>query len=586
MNLKDTTMHSCSDVLHEYFGYSTFRPGQQEIIETFLTNRDCLVLLPTGGGKSLCYQIPALMKAGVALIVSPLISLMKDQVDRLQKQGVYAVAWNSNTPSGEDEKIIEDCRAGRIKMLYVSPERLLSLNSAFLNAVPWSFIAIDEAHCVSQWGHDFRPEYAKIGQLRKLLPALPFLALTATADEHTRVDIIKQLKMTNPAVFVGSFDRPNLSLNVRSDKSEAIRHEELTNIVHSRSDVSGIIYCSTRKTTEELSKQLRNSGIRCRPYHAGMSLADRNKIQDLFLSGQIPLVCATIAFGMGIDKADIRYIVHYNLPRNMESYYQEIGRAGRDGNASDTFLFYREKDVRLLRRFALESGRVELNLKKLENMIRYVYSSGCRRSYLLKTFGEIYTGKCDNCDRCRSPRKTENSGQAGNTKINELKNLRSRLARKLRISEMEIASEQLLEKISRIKPTEAGTIILMREINLKWMELYGKEVLESLIIEHPVPEQRKLDPKAYKCWMLHMSGYSVAQISTEFKRQERTIATYLKKVQNIDLPVQVNKLASTADLNLLKIGLARGYRMNELFNFTGERIDKKTIEVILHELRK
>ncbi len=584
MKVSKMTLVSCRDVLHEYFGYENFRPGQEEIIQAFLAGSDCLVLMPTGGGKSLCYQIPALMKSGVALIVSPLISLMKDQVDQLKRRGVYAVAWNSNTPSGEDEQIIEDCRAGLVSLLYVSPERLLALNTGFLQSVPWSFIAIDEAHCVSQWGHDFRPEYAKIGKIRKLLPELPYLALTATADFHTRKDIEVQLSLKKPKIFISSFDRPNLSLDVRSDRGDEIRKRELFQIVQSRRQSSGIIYCSTRKTTEELAFKFKEAGFPCGSYHAGMSLKDRNKIQDQFLSGHLPLVCATIAFGMGIDKPDIRYVIHYNLPRNMESYYQEIGRAGRDGLPSETFLFYRQRDTQLLRRFAMESGRVELNLKKLEVMIDYVHTETCRRHFLLGVFGEKGQAVCNNCDRCKTGRvKTAvvQSNPLNQSLFHELIDLRKGLAKKNGITEDEICSLETLQKISKVPTSRLGNIMYIKGINLKWMNQFGEVFLNYLIYSDANFKSIKFTSQAFKCWIMHMEGKSISEISRSMNRKPSTVCTHLDAMKEFGFSIELNYLINNSDLKILKTGLSRGYNKKELHEFMQEKLDKKLIDLIL-----
>ena len=369
-------------ILKSYFGYDSFRANQEEIINTTLHQQDCLVLMPTGGGKSICYQIPAIAMQGTAVIISPLISLMKDQVESLKVNGIEAAALNSGNSFSTDTIIRRKCLDGTLKLLYISPEKLLNEIPLLLKQMTISMFAIDEAHCISQWGHDFRPEYTQLDILHQEFPEVPIIALTATADKITRQDIIKQLKLKNPRVFISSFDRPNLNLTVKRGYSTKEKDNYLLNFIKARPLESGIVYCLSRKTTEKVAKHLKEKGIRCDVYHAGLSQQDRDKAQLNFQKDDVQVICATIAFGMGIDKSNVRWVIHYNMPKSIESFYQEIGRAGRDGAPADTVLFYSLADVVQLSLFAKESGQMEINQDKLRQMQNYAESNICRRRIL------------------------------------------------------------------------------------------------------------------------------------------------------------------------------------------------------------
>lgn len=389
------------DVLLKVFGFDAFRVPQEEIIATVLEGRDVFVLMPTGGGKSICYQVPALMKSGTALVVSPLISLMQDQVQALRLNGVAASFLNSSLSAKDATEVMRSLRAGELKLLYVAPER--AMMPEFLRdieQIPLSLVAIDEAHCVSQWGHDFRPEYVQLGELRTRFPEVPFLALTATADGHTREDIVERLRLNKAREFVAGFDRPNIRYLIRH-KSDA--EQQLLEFLQTRREESGIVYCLSRKRVESVAEALRKHGIDAAAYHAGLNQEERRRVQAAFTKDELKVVVATVAFGMGIDKPNVRFVVHYDMPKNVEGYYQETGRAGRDGLPSDALMLYGASDAITARRLITmgeNPAQIQIELAKLGSMITIAEALTCRRQLLLRYFGEMKSEPCGNCDIC------------------------------------------------------------------------------------------------------------------------------------------------------------------------------------------
>jgi ATP-dependent DNA helicase RecQ len=406
--------------LKKHFGYDQFRPLQREIIEDALAGGDVFVLMPTGGGKSLCFQLPALMRQGLTIVVSPLIALMKDQVDALQTSGIPATYLNSTLSREEAKARWRGLHRGEYRMLYVAPERLM-LDAFLERALNWDIaqFAIDEAHCISEWGHDFRPEYRELKKLRKHLPDVPMMALTATATERVRADIIKELKLRDPRAYVASFNRPNLTYRV---VPKTAAYDQLLAFIHSRDKDSGIVYCASRKSTESVAQRLNEAGVAAKPYHAGLTNAERTKHQDAFLRDDVRVITATIAFGMGINKPNVRFVVHYDLPKNIESYYQETGRAGRDGLPSECVLLFSPGDVAKQLHFIDEKTESEARIARaqLQQMVHYAETRECRRTVLLNYFGESYPFNadsvdghgpplhttCENCDNCLQPRET------------------------------------------------------------------------------------------------------------------------------------------------------------------------------------
>ncbi len=393
------TTPTIKDLLKTNFGYDQFLPNQEKIIQNVLKGNDTLAIMPTGGGKSLCFQLPALALSGTAIVVSPLIALMKDQVDALRSNGISAAYFNSSQPQEEQQKTLSDLQAGKLKLFYVAPESIFLLEDT-LHRIDINLFAIDEAHCISSWGHDFRPAYTRLGSLKEQFPQIPLIALTATADSATQDDITKQLAIPKAKKFIASFDRPNLYLDVRPGQK---RIQQILQFLKSHREESGIIYCLSRKSTQSVADKLLAAGYDAKAYHAGLSSEERSNIQESFVNDRTAIIVATIAFGMGIDKSNVRWVIHYNMPKNIEGYYQEIGRSGRDRLPAHTLLFYSFADVVQLRKFAEGSPTEEYQLAKLERMQQFAEALSCRRRALLGYFGEHLQEDCGNCDICKNP---------------------------------------------------------------------------------------------------------------------------------------------------------------------------------------
>ena len=399
----DKLKRKASGLLKKFYGYSSFLPLQYEVIKCVIEGNDAVVLMPTGGGKSICFQIPALLLEGCTIVVSPLLALMKDQVDTLQSHGIPAAAINSNQSEQFNREVAEQVFAGRIKLLYISPERLLAELDSWSASMKISLIAIDEAHCISQWGHDFRIEYTRLSILKSRFPNVPIMALTATADRLTRDDIVKQLSIPDAKLFITSFDRKNISLRVIRNMSGNDKFRMMVKFIESHKGDSGIIYCMRRADTEKLAAKLLQIGYNAAAYHAGLDTDIKEKVQTDFLNDDLQIVCATVAFGMGINKSNVRWVIHNNMPKNMECYYQEIGRAGRDGMPAEAIMFYSFSDVAALMNLAKQSSNADVETDKIRRMQQYAESSVCRRRILLSYFNERFDHDCGNCDVCMDP---------------------------------------------------------------------------------------------------------------------------------------------------------------------------------------
>jgi ATP-dependent DNA helicase RecQ len=504
--------------LKKYFGYDSFRPMQAEIIESVYAGDDVVVLMPTGGGKSICYQVPAVTTEGICVVVSPLISLMKDQVEALRANGVEAAFLNSSLMAAEQRQVEDDLFNGRLQLLYVSPEKITSRDFLpLLQQAKVNLFAIDEAHCISSWGHDFRPEYTQLKFIKEAFPEVPIIALTATADKLTRKDIESQLGLKDPRRFVASFDRPNLTLEVRSGQK---RIEQIVAFIRERPDQSGIIYCLSRKNTEDVAAKLLRNGFKADFYHAGMPDRDRSRVQEGFIRDEIPIICATVAFGMGIDKSNVRWVIHYNLPKNIESYYQEIGRSGRDGVKADTLLFYSYADLALLRDLLSknESDQTEFKLAKLDRMYQYASAQICRRRMLLSYFGEDRKEDCGNCDVCKNPPQYFDGTVLAQKALSAIARLREQVGVNLLIDVLRGSNrrEIYFKNYHQIKTYGAGKDLSYQE----WRE-YLEQLLNQGLLEvaHDQHNVLKLTPASREV-LFEGREVQLVKVETLKKRQE------------------------------------------------------------------
>lgn len=475
------TAMTALQALHKYFGYTEFRHQQQAIVQQVLDGGDALVLMPTGGGKSLCYQLPAVLLGGLTVVISPLIALMKDQVDALNINGIPAAFINSSQSPGEQQDIVSRLKSGEIKLLYLAPERLFGSESrlvTFLKTLNVSLIAIDEAHCISHWGHDFRPEYLMLSSFKTEFPKTPVIALTATADDLTRKDIREKLALHQPKEFVSSFNRPNISYKVSPKKDN---YNQLLNFLDEHKEDSGIIYCLSRQNTEDLAANLQKEGYAAKAYHAGLDNETKARNQDQFLRDEVKIMVATIAFGMGINKSNVRYVVHYDLPKNIEGYYQETGRAGRDGLPSEALLFYSAGDAFKLQRFARVDGNEEqsrIMLKKLDDMVKFCQLQTCRRQYLMHYFNEQFPDHCGSCDVCLTEFKKIDGTVIAQKALSAVYRLNQRFGTNYVIDLLRGSrSEKIREEHKQLKTYGIGTDLSKAE----WQRYIGQLVIQGYL---------------------------------------------------------------------------------------------------------
>lgn len=552
------------ELLKKHFGYEEFRPMQAEIVEHCLAGRDALVLMPTGGGKSLCYQLPALALPGLTIVVSPLIALMKDQVDALRANGIAAAFLNSSLSSEEATQIEEQAARGELKLLYLAPERIaMPQTQYFLQTLKVSLFAIDEAHCISEWGHDFRPDYRTLRVLRQWFPQTPVIALTATANARVRDDILKQLGLENGRVFQSSFNRPNLIYRVIPKKRALDR---LLLELRARPNQAAIVYCFSRKGTEKTAADLRENGVNAAAYHAGLAAPERTRVQEAFIRDQISVIVATVAFGMGIDKPDVRLVVHMDLPKSVEGYYQETGRAGRDGLPSDCLLFYsggdRFKHEFFIREMSDPNEQARAR-RQLNDITAYAEGERCRRAYLLRYFGEtLATANCAGCDVCLPPQVLAAPPRAETQEFDQelfesLRVLRRMLAQEQGVPPYVIFGDRTLQEMARTYPQRMETMSEVFGVGREKLARYGSSFLE-IVCKHAAakgiaadaytpPVQVQTARRAVPQTVLKTVELLTGEASIEWVAKERNLSTttilnHLEQAQEHNLPLTVSHL--------------------------------------------
>lgn len=555
------------DLLKKHFGYESFRPLQGEIIDHCVAGKDCLVLMPTGGGKSLCYQLPALKFGGLTVVVSPLIALMKDQVDALRSNGIPAAFINSSLTLAEISRVEDEARRGKLKLLYLAPERLAMWSVAqFLQTLDISLFAIDEAHCISEWGHDFRPEYRNLHSLRRISPKTPMMALTATANPRVRDDIVAQLGLGSGRIFQSSFNRANLTYRV-SPKKKAF--DQLLGEIRERPNQSAVVYCFSRKGTEKVAADLRANGVNAAAYHAGLSQAERSRVQEGFIRDKVPVITATIAFGMGIDKPDVRLVVHMDLPKSVEGYYQETGRAGRDGLPSDCLLFYsvgdRFKHEYFIREMGDEAEKARAR-RQLQDVSTYCEMRGCRREYLLSYFGEEWTeNNCGACDFCLPPRVRQSAKSVSDSVdfdgelFEELRTLRRNLAEQRGVPPYVIFGDRTLQEMARNFPQSLESMSNVFGVGKEKLAQYGGRFLrviceyaESKGIEEHVPTttvfrpspkpKRAISETVFATVQLFQAKKTLEQIAIHRKLAVGTVLQHLEEAQQRGMELDVSQV--------------------------------------------
>ncbi len=545
-------MHTPAQILKTKFGYESFRFNQEEIIQTILQKHDAFVLMPTGGGKSLCYQIPALIFDGLTVVISPLIALMKDQVDALRLNGIKAAYMNSSLDNEELSDIYDQLKRQDIKLLYVSPERLLGNNQqflVFLRSLNISLFAIDEAHCISSWGHDFRPEYRLLSSLKKQFPEVPTIALTATADQLTRDDILNKLQLKKPQIFTSSFNRPNIHYSVEPKRK---MYEQIVAYLKKHRDESGIIYVLSRNSADKMADKLKADGFAAKPYHAGLNADKRQKHQEMFIKDQIKIIVATIAFGMGINKSNVRFVIHGDLPKNIESYYQETGRAGRDGLKSEAILFYSGGDVMKLKRFAAVENNPEqtrIMLHKLSQMATLCEANACRRRAILNYFDELAPEQCGNCDVCLTTREKFDATVIAQKALSAVARLESRFGLTYVVDFLRGSKNQKISEYHKsLKTYGIGKDISKEDWFRYFKDLISFDYLKQVGSEYPILTLTE------KSRDVLLGKEKIFLVKIADKKEKEAVKAKAKKVTLGDLPYE-EKLFSK--LKIIRTELAR-----------------------------